>query len=177
MVFILKKKVLMIIAPKNFRDEELMEPKNVLEKANIEVKVVSTNKGTAKGMLGATVEVETTVDEVNPMDYDAVVVIGGSGSQTYLWDNQRVRRIVQEANNLGKIVSAICISPVVLARAGLLDGKKATVFPTNETINELKKVRAKVSGAPVEVDGRIITGRGPEAAREFGKKILESISS
>ncbi|MEM3518192.1 MAG: DJ-1/PfpI family protein [Nitrososphaerales archaeon] len=171
-----KKKVLMIIAPKNFRDEELLEPKNILEKAGVEVKIASTMKGKAKGMLGASVDVETTVDEVNPADYDAVIIVGGSGSQTYLWDNKRVHEVVKEANNLGKIVSAICISPVVLARAGLLSGKKATVFRTNETINELKKAGANVSGAPVEVDGKIITGRGPEAAKEFGKKILESIS-
>jgi protease I len=115
-----KKKVLMIIAPKNFRDEEFLEPKNVLEKAGIEVKVASTIKGTAKGMLGANVDVETTVDEVNPAEYDAVVVVGGSGSQTYLWDNKRVQEIVKKAESLGKIVSAICISPVVLARAAPL---------------------------------------------------------
>jgi protease I len=171
----MKKKVLMIIAPKNFRDEELLEPKDILEKAGIEVKVVSTIKGKAKGMLGANVDVETTVDEVNPVDYDAVVVVGGSGSQIYLWDNQRVQEIVKEANNLGKVVAAICISPVVLARAGLLSGKKATVFRTSETISELKRAGANISGALVEVDGKIITGRGPEAAKEFGKRILDSI--
>jgi len=170
-----KKKVLMIIAPKNFRDEEFLEPKDVLEKANVEVKVASTTKGIAKGMLGANVDVETTVDEIDSADYDAVVVVGGSGSQTYLWDNQRVQEIVKEAESLGKTVSAICISPVVLARAGLLSGKKVTVFRTNETISELKKAGASISGAPVEVDGKIITGRGPEAAKEFGRKILDSI--
>ncbi|MCP8305422.1 MAG: DJ-1/PfpI/YhbO family deglycase/protease [archaeon] len=171
-----KKKVLMIISPKNFRDEEFLEPKDVLEKADVEVKVASTTKGTAKGMLGAKLDVETTVDEIDPADYDAVVIVGGSGSQTYLWDNKRVQEIVKKANNLGKLVSAICISPVVLARAGLLSGRKATVCRTDDTIRELKKAGAVISGAPIEVDGKIITGRGPEAAKQFGRKILESIT-
>ncbi len=118
MMYMSSKKVLMIIAPKNFRDEEFIEPKNILEKANVEVKVASTIKGKAKGMLGVNVDVETTVDEVNPAEYDAVVVVGGSGSQTYLWDNKKVQEIVKKAESLGKVVAAICISPVVLARAG-----------------------------------------------------------
>ena len=171
----MSKKVLIIIAPKNFRDEEFLVPKDILEKADVEVHVASTTKGTAKGMLGVNVDIQIIVDEVDPADYDAVFVVGGSGSQTYLWDNQRVLEIVKEADDLGKIVSAICISPVVLARAGLLFNKKATVFSTDKTISELKKAGAKISGAPVEVDGRIITGRGPEATKEFGRKILESI--
>ncbi|NIM98828.1 MAG: hypothetical protein GTO24_12350, partial [candidate division Zixibacteria bacterium] len=76
----------------------------------------------------------------------------------------------------GGLVASICISPVVLAKAGLLRGKKATVFRTTTTINELEKGGALISDAPVVVDGKIITGRGPEAAREFGLKIAESLS-
>lgn len=169
------KKVLMIITPKDFRDEELIETKDVLEKANVMVTVASTVAGTAKGMFGAKFEVKDTVDKANPADYDAVVVVGGSGSQTYLWGNSIVQKIVQDANKLGRIVSAICISPVVLARAGLLAGKRATVFPMDAAVKELKKGGANVSGALVEVDGKIITGRGPEAAGEFGRKILEAL--
>ncbi len=171
-----KKKVVMIIAPRDFRDEEFLVPKDVLEKAGVDVKVASTTKGKAKGALGAIVDVGITVDDIDPANYDAVVIIGGSGSQTYLWDNKKVQEIVKKAGNLGKTVSAICISPVVLARAGLLSGKKATVFRNNETISELKKAGANISGAPVEVDGKIITARGPEAAIEFGRKILDSIT-
>jgi len=62
-----------------------------------------------------------------------------------------------------------------LAKAGLLEGKKVTVFRTATTLNELKKVGALISDAPVMVDGKIITGKGPEAAREFGQKIAESV--
>ncbi len=50
------------------------------------------------------------------------------------------------------------------------------MFRTDETVSELKKAGANISGAPVEVDGKIITGRGPEAAKEFGRKVLESIT-
>lgn len=171
----MEKKVLMIIAPKDFRDEEFHEPKAILEKKGVKVTVASTATGTAKGMFDTQVIPDITVDKVNPAEFDAVVVVGGSGSQTYLWNNLQVHKIVQSLHQQGGLVAAICISPVVLAKAGLLEGKKVTVFRTATTLNELKKVGALISDAPVMVDGKIITGKGPEAAREFGQKIAESL--
>ncbi len=169
------KKALMIIAPRNFRDEELREPKAILEKEGLKVVVASTVSGTAKGMFGMKVNPDTTVDEISPEDFDAVVVVGGSGSQTHLWNNSRVQEIVRASHQGGRLVAAICISPVVLARAGLLRGRKATVFRTATTISELKKGGALISDAPVVVDGEIITGEGPDAAKEFGQKIAETL--
>ena len=171
----MEKKVLMIIAPKGFRDEEFREPKAVLEEKGVKVTVASTATGTAKGMFGMQVIPDIIVDKVNPAEFDAVVVVGGSGSQTYLWNNLQVHKIVQSLHQQGGLVAAICISPVVLAKAGLLEGKKMTVFRTATTLNELEKVGALISDAPVIVDGKIITGKGPEAAREFGQKIAESL--
>lgn len=171
----MEKKVLMIIAQRDFRDEEYEEPKAVLEMEGVEVVVASTAVGTARGMFGMQATPDTTVDEVNPAEFDAVVVVGGSGSQTYLWNNSKVQKIVQAIHQKGGLVAAICISPVVLARAGLLRGKRATVFRTDTTINELKKGGALISDAPVVVDGKIITGMGPEAAKEFGRKIADNL--
>ena len=171
----MEKKALMIIAPRDFRDEEFQEPKAVLEREGVKVVVASTVAGIARGMFGMQVTPDTTIGEVNPAEFDAAVVVGGSGSQTYLWNNSKVQEIVQALHQKGGLVAAICISPVVLAKAGLLKGRKATVFRTGTTINELKKGGALISDAPVVVDGKIITGRGPEAAREFGRKIADNL--
>lgn len=172
----MEKKALMIIAPRDFRDEEYQEPKAILESEGVKVVVASTVAETARGMFGMQVTPDTTIDEVNPAEFDAVVVVGGSGSQTYLWNNSKVHQIIQALHQKEGLVAAICISPVVLAKAGLLKGKKATVFRTATTINELQKGGAVVLQAPVVVDGKIITGRGPEAAKEFGRKIAENLT-
>jgi protease I len=169
------KKVLMIIAQSNFRDEEFQEPKAILEKKGFEVVVASTTSGTAKGMFGMQVNPDTTVEEIKSEDYEAAVVVGGSGSQKHLWNNAQVHQIVQALNQRGNLVAAICISPVVLARAGLLRERKATVFRTATTLSELKKGGAEISDAPVVADGEIITGRGPEAAKEFGQNIADRL--
>jgi len=166
------KKVVMIIAKNGFRDEELQEPKTVLEKAGVKVVLASSSPGTAVGMLGARVKVEKTINEVNPSDYDAVIFVGGRGASEYFEDST-AHSIAKRANEQGKLVCAICIAPVTLARAGLLTGKRATVFSSEA--NELKRVGAVYTRGGVEVDSNIITADGPASAKEFGKAILTSL--
>ena len=79
--------------------------------------------------------------------------------------------LAQKFYNAGKITAAICIAPVILANAGLLNGKKATSFPSEE--NALEDKGAAFTGNPVEADGLIVTAEGPKAARDFGKKIAQ----
>lgn len=167
------KKVLMIIAPKNFRDEELLEPKGVLTQAGAVVEMASTSLDTAVGMLGMKVGVDLLVDSVKVADYDAVIFVGGVGASQY-WDDPRAHSIAQEAYQRGKVLGAICIAPVTLAQAGLLKGKKATVWASEKERIEAKGV--KYTGSSVQVDGRIITANGPTSAREFGETILKALS-
>ncbi|MEM2674312.1 MAG: DJ-1/PfpI family protein, partial [Candidatus Hadarchaeales archaeon] len=77
------KRVLMVIAPENFRDEELFDTRSELEKAGIEVRVASTSKGTAVGMLGGRVRPDLRLEETNARDWDAIVFVGGVGCQVY----------------------------------------------------------------------------------------------
>ena len=124
--------ILMIIARKNFRDEEFLRPRDLFESEDAKITVASTATGTATGMLGAKVTPDTLIDDItdaNLKKFDAVVFIGGTGAEEYLWGNKRVQEIAKSLFNSGKIVAAICLSPVILARTGILKGKRATVFP------------------------------------------------
>ena len=133
------KKILMVIAQENFQDKELIKPKAVFEGAGASVFVAAPRKETAKGMLGGEVQPDFAISDVNASEFDAVVVVGGSGSPKYLWDDTQLRNLVRDAYEDGKVVAAICLSPVVLARAGILKGKEATVFPSTDAIAELKR--------------------------------------
>jgi len=90
-------------------------------------------------MLGGEVQPDFAISDVNASEFDAVVVVGGSGSPKYLWDDTQLRNLVRDAYADGKVVAAICLSPVVLARAGILTGKSATVFPSTDAVAELTK--------------------------------------
>ena len=167
------KKAVMIIARSNFRDEELLKPKEVLEKNGLSVTVASSSLKEATGMLGAKVKPEILFTNIKVADYDAVIFVGGSGASEY-WDNPTAHRIANDANNSKKIVGAICIAPVTLAKAGLLKDKKATTF--SSTINDIKSAGARYTGADVEIDGNIITSSGPAAAQKFGEAIVKALS-
>ncbi len=164
----------MVVAPEKFRDEEFLEPKKVFETSDIAVNVASKEVKEAKGMFGTTVEIDLDIEDVKVDDYDAVIFVGGAGSSIY-FENQTVLNIAKEAYEKGKIIGAICIAPGILANAGLLKGKKATIFDSGDGQfpEMLKKKEAECTGKNVEQDGKIITANGPHAAEEFGKKIVE----
>jgi len=167
------KKIAMFIAFKGFRDEEYIEPKKALEAAGHAVTTVSTSRGTAQGKFRLTAQVDKLVGEIDPEDYDAVTLVGGPGALGEL-DNAAVHGIFRKAAGLGKVIGAICISPVVLAHAGLLKGKKATCFP--DGAEALKEGGADYTEADLQIDGKFITADGPVPARKYGAALAELLS-
>jgi len=161
-------KIAMIIAKDGFRDEEYLQPKDVFIKSNFEVDTYSSSSGIAKGMLGATVKVDKTIDQLKVENYDAIVFVGGIGSSEY-WDNTVAHKIAQEAVKQNKVLAAICIAPVTLAKAGVLKNKNATVFSSESS--QLKKYGVNYTAKDVEVDGKIVTAAGPHAAKQFAETI------
>jgi protease I len=172
------KQVVMIIAFRDFRDVEYFTPKEILEDAGAVVKTASNERGEATGADGGKVKVDLLVSEIDPTKFDAVVFIGGPGCLENL-DNEESYRIAREAVSKDKILASICISPVILAKAGVLKGKKATVWssPLDKTSVEILESNGAIyQSKPVVVDGKIITANGPGAAKEFGKTIVELLA-
>ena len=168
-------KLLIVIAPERFRDEELEVPRRAFLEAGIDVDIASTVTGRCRGMLGGTAVASLTFDDVNPDDYAGIVLVGGSGSPDYLWGNRKLQSLVRSFFEQGKVVAAICLSPVVLARAGILAGRQATVYPSPDAIREMKKAGANLVSVPVVADRQIVTGNGPEAAAQFADAVISKL--
>ena len=166
------KKAVLIIASRSFRDEELFETQKELEKANVDTVIASTKTGVIKGMHRGKAEAAMLINDIVVDDYDAIIFIGGSGAREY-FDNSVALNIARQAARKKKVLAAISIAPSVLANAGVLDGVRATCFSTERF--KLKKGGAQYTGADVEQDGLIITGKGPRAANEFGKAIANAL--
>ena len=169
-------RLLFIIAPERFRDEELAEPRRAIEQAGHQVTIASTRPGAATGMLGARVTVDLTIAAARAADCDALVIVGGAGSPPHLWDHEPLRLLATAVHAAGKPVAAICLSPPVLARAGLLAGRRATTFPDPRALLELKRGGATYVDEAVVRDGTIVTGSGPAAAAAFGAALLQLVS-
>lgn len=164
---------LFIISPSEFRDEELFFTREKLNALGISSEVTSTIKGNAKGMLGGAVKILKTINELNPADYSLIIFVGGGGISKYKLDeNKLFHAFAIKSIKLGKVVAAICAGPRVLARAGVLVGKKATVFPSEENINILLEAGADFIPSKVVVDGKIITANGPHVIDEFVEAIF-----
>jgi protease I len=175
---LLGKKVAMIVAFRDFRDAEYFVPKEILEEAGAEVIAVSTKKGLAIGADGGEVRIDVSISEIKPENFDAIVFVGGPGAIDYL-DNQTSYNLAKETIEKDKILAAICISPVILANAGVLKGKKATVWSSPLDKNPIRILRnggAIYKDALVVVDGKIVTANGPEAAKEFGEALVSLLT-
>lgn len=170
------KRILMVIAPAEFRDEELLTPKGILEAAGAQVDVASTRLGEAKGMLGAKINPGLTIQDAKASDYQGVIVVGGMGSPEFLWNDTTLHKIISELNGKGHVVAAICLSGAVLAKAGVLRAKKATVWPDETAIKALQDSGAQYVKEHVVSDGNIITADGPEVAKKFGDEIVETLA-
>jgi protease I len=167
-------KILMIVAQTGFRDEELLVPQEVLKAEKHDVKIASITRSRATGALGAVVTPDFAAHEVNPDFFDAVVVVGGPGA-TKLAESDDVLKLLQGAFRKNKIVAAICVAPVALARAGVLAGRRATVFRSPDGVKALRDGGAIYTAQDVTVDGKLLTACGPHAAGEFGRKLAEML--
>lgn len=168
------KNVLMVVAPKDFEDVEFYLPKTLLEVNGANITVASTTSK-ALGLNGSTCTTDIMISNAKAKDYDAIVIVGGTGVISSLWNDKDLRNLIKDANKEKKIIAAICAAPPVLARAGILKDKKATMFPWSDGIKELTKNGAIYVDKEVVVSGNIITGRNPDASVAFGLKLCEEL--
>lgn len=175
---ILNKKILMIITFRDFKDQEYFMPREIFENSGLTVCSASTQKGKAIGSGGKETQVDLTLEEVKADDYGAVVFVGGPGAHGLI-ENSQCHRIAKEALANNKILGAICIAPAILAKAGVLTGKKATVWSSasdKSAIGILKENGANFKSEAVVRDGKIITANGPSAAGRFAEMIVEALT-
>jgi protease I len=165
--------VLVIVAQKDFQPVEYGDTKTELEKAGYDVDVASITTDTAVGADGSEVKPNIAVKDADLIKYEAIILIGGPGAPV-LGEYDEVLDLIKEAYKQEKIVAAICIAPTILAKAGVLEGKKATVWNGDGKQGDiLTSAGAEFIDESVVQDDKIITANGPAAAEAFGRKIAE----
>ncbi|MGV8171339.1 MAG: DJ-1/PfpI family protein [Candidatus Woesearchaeota archaeon] len=175
------KNIAMIIAPKGYQDTEFNVPYRYFRYQGASVDVYSTKKGIATGALGGTFDIEHTLSELNVNNYNAIVFVGGPGTPLLRNDSNAVR-IAKDAITSNKVLGAICWSPTILAKAGILKDKNATVWsgPDTElsmyTSEYLQEQGAIYTGQDVTIDGNIITADGPGSAQKYAETIWKKLT-
>jgi protease I len=163
--------ILMIIASKDFRDEEYNIPRAIFETEKITVITIADQKR-AVGRFGLTISVDVLLQESEPIEFDAVFFVGGGGCLDYM-QNESAKNIAVTALAQGKILSAICAAPRLLLHWGLLKNKKMTGWNGDDLLSRLaQKAGALYTGSAVQRDANVVTADGPESAREAAETIV-----
>lgn len=161
----------MVTLADGFEDIEAMVPIDILRRAGVIVDTVGVVGSVITSKNGVRVMVDKRLMEINADDYDGIILPGGDPGYINLGRTAKVIEILKRMNAQNKLIAAICAAPSVLAKAGVLENKKATISPGME--KELPYPRAD----RVVVDGNVITSQAPGTAMEFALTLVEKMVS
>jgi len=141
---------------------------DILRRAEIAVDSVGLDSELMTASRGVVLKPDRVIDDVSASDYDMIALPGGGEGAKRLMADERVLRVLREKGEAGGWTAAICAAPKVLARAGLLGGRRVTSFPgwlDDET--GLSYVEETVV-----TDGPVVTSRGPGTAMDFALELV-----
>jgi protease I len=170
-------KRVLILATDGFEQSELIEPKKALDRAGIETVVASPKRGEIKGWnhtdWGEAVPVDAGLDEVAAEDFDALLLPGGVMNPDKLRREARVIELIEDFDEAGKPIAAICHGPWLLVEADIVDGRTVTGWPSIRT--DLENAGGDVVDREVAVDGNLITSRKPDDIPAFSKTLINAL--
>ena len=158
-----------ILLAEGFEEIEALGTVDVLRRLKVPVRTAGLTGIQVTGAHGIICHADTTLDEAADDDFAAVVLPGGLPGATNLLASEAVRKVLQKTAAAGGVTAAICAAPIVLAAAGLLKGRRFTMYPGFDSYLN----GAVPTTALVEVDGSVITGKGPGATCLFAARIAE----
>jgi len=174
----LENKKVAILTEEGFEQVELTSPLEALKQAGATVDVVSPKGGKIKAWdktnWGIEIDVDKQLSDVNPDDYDALVLPGGVLNPDKLRQNKDAVAFVSAFLDEGKPVAAICHGPQMLIETGMISGRTLTSFPSLQT--DLKNAGAHWVDEEVVVDNGLVTSRRPDDLEAFNRKAIEEIA-
>ena len=174
----LKGKRIAILVTDGFEQVELLQPREALDQAGAETKVVSPKDGRVKGWnvteWGKDVPVDATLDSVRPDNFDALLLPGGVINPDKLRIEPKAVAFVKSFFDAGKPVAAICHGPWTIIEAGAARGRKIASWPSLKT--DLRNAGAEWMDKEAVTDGNLVTARKPDDIPAFNRAMIELFS-
>ncbi len=171
------KKVAILVAD-GFEQVEMTKPREALDEAGAETKIVSLKPGKIQGVnhadKGDKFDVDLTVDEARPEDFDALLIPGGVHNPDKMRTNQKALDFARHFFREGKPVAAICHGPQVLISADLVRGRKMTSWPAIQV--DMCNAGARWVDEEVVVDNGLVSSRKPDDIPAFNRKMIEEFA-
>ncbi len=150
-----------------FEEIEALGVISVLRGAQIDVDMVGVVGSVITGGHGVRVMVDKRLSEIKFNDYEGIVIPGGTRGCENLERSKAVMEAIKKFNDQDKLIAGICAAPGIISKTGILNNRKATIYPGME--KELQYPR----GDRVVIDNNVITSQGPGTAIEFALAIIE----
>lgn len=171
---------LLVIPQNRFCDQQLFDLKEVLEKDEGQCRILSKSGKEAKGETKSLIQPDGRLVDWNRYlqgknKYDAVIVIGGKGSKSSIWEDSILPQILTDHFRAGKILGAFGLSVVALARAGLISRCEVSAVNDEDCLKELEEVGAFPEERSLVAIDKIITSNDPGAGKKFGEVLLEKL--
>lgn len=163
--------MVVIILGTGFEEIETVAPCDILRRGGAEVRLAGIGALEITGSNGITLKADCLVDEIRAEDVELLMLPGGLGGVRSILESETAMKLITEVHSRGKLVSAICAAPTILAKLGITDGKNATCYPGME--EQMGSARMTAVGAVA--DGTVCTGRAAGSAMDFGYLLLEKL--
>ena len=167
-----------IIVADDFEQAELTEPKKALDQAGATTKIISTHPGQVTGMnhdvKADTFNVDMTLDQANPNDFDALMLPGGALNADTLRMVPKARQFAQEFQRAGKPMAVICHAPWLLVSSGLVRGRTLTSYYTIQ--DDIRNAGGNWVDQEMVRDGNWVTSRSPKDLPAFNPAMIQLFS-
>ncbi len=144
---------------------------DLLVRAGITVTTCGLDEQPVTASRGTTIIPDTSIDKVMHETFDLIVLPGGLPGADHLRDNEQLQSLLKKQASADRYLAAICAAPKALAQAGILEGKTATAYPG--VLDALGNNNINISPQAVEIDGKVVTSRGPGTAMDFALTLIE----
>ncbi len=161
-----------IIMNDTFEEVEALTQVDFLRRADITVDMVSiTGKLEITSNRGIKVLAEKLIEDIDYNEYSGIIIPGGLPSAFGIRDDERVIEIIKKFDEEKKLIAGICAAPCAIAKAGVLKGRKATIYPGMEK----DLLDADFDDSPICVDENIITAKGAGLSLELAYTLVRII--
>ena len=168
-----------ILVSDDFEQIEMTEPRKALEQAGAQTTLIAPKGGQVQGVnhdeKADRFNVDMTLDQANPSDFDAVMLPGGALNADALRMEPKARAFVQQIDSTGRPMAVICHAPWLLVSSGLVKGRTLTSYYTIQ--DDIRNAGGNWVDSEMVQDRNLVTSRSPKDLGVFNPSMVNLFAS